>query len=274
MGSDRLHDILQRYQFSGYRAKPRPDVAGDLASAYWGGVQWLDGLLEEAHAKLASMGLLANTLLVVTSTHGEAFGEHDNLGHGLHLYDELLQVPLVMVGPEPFRGGHIIDEQMALLDVLPTFLAWAGMPPVAGIAGRSALRIVEGEGWCRPVYSEETLTEANTGERLRRVRLSARTPAWKYILELDLRTGEVREEAYDLLLDAQERDDLTYGTGRLAGDQILDDCMCTAVERLRSRVWTEVSVGAEAEVEVPATPYGVGVPRVPSARPPPCRTGS
>ena len=106
LGRGPLAGVLHRYAHSGYKAAPRPALAADLEGAYWGGVRWTDGLLAQTTAWLGRQGLLDNTLLVVTSDHGEGFGEHGSLAHGRLLTDELVRIPLVMVGPEPFREAR------------------------------------------------------------------------------------------------------------------------------------------------------------------------
>jgi arylsulfatase A-like enzyme len=265
-----LRDLLQGYKFSGYAARPRPGLAQELASAYWEGVRWVDGLLEKAYAQLGAMGLLENTLVVVTSDHGEAFGEHANLGHGLWLYDEVIHIPLVMLGPGPFQGGKVIASEVSLLDTLPTFLDWAGMDPHTGVEGRSALPALAGHDACRPVVSEEPLSRANTGEDLEALRISARSRRWKYIVTLNLRTAEVQEEAYDLTVDPLELDDLAEGTGRLPDGVSLDACMCPVLERVRDRIWRPGQSRDASEEAVVTSPYGAGA-SVPSRRPEPCR---
>jgi arylsulfatase A-like enzyme len=265
-----LGGVLQRYKWRGFAEHPDPGLAEDLRRAYWDGVRWVDGLLATTCRQLEASGLLENTLLVVTSDHGEAFGEHGALAHGLRLYDELLHVPLVMVGPGDFSGGSVVDEDVGLVDVLPTFLDWAGLAPLRGVAGRSALEIVHGGSWCRPVVSEERLDAVSTGDDVNAVRISARTHQWKYIVTLDLRGGEVREEAYDLLVDPEELDDLAEGTGRLPRDRMFDACLCEAVEAVRARVWDRAEAG---DTEVYTTPYGASSAGGRTARPPPCNAG-
>lgn len=265
----RLAQMLQSYAHQGYRADPRPDLVEELSAAYWGGVRWADGLLEVAVGRLKAEGLLDNTLLVVTADHGEGFGEHGSLSHGRQLYDELIRIPLVMVGPEPFAGGDVVQSSVGLIDLLPTFFDWVGLEPLEGIVGRSALTVVSGQDWCRPVLSEERLTRWNTGEDMDAIRLSARTERWKYIVTYHVRTGEVWEEAYDHLFDREERSDFANGTGRLPVELVMDPCFCPAVEAVRGRIWDRtVQEGSSAA----AVPYGMVVPRLATPPPAPCRS--
>lgn len=260
-------DELQRYKFSGFAENPDWKLADELRTAYWDGVRWVDSLLESTVKTLEAKGLLENTLLVITADHGEAFGEHGNLGHGLTLYDDLLRVPLVMVGPEPFDERRVVGASVGLVDVLPTFLDWAGLAPLVGIDGRSAMEPVHGETWCRPIVSEERLTRANTGSDVDAALLSVRTPEWKYIVSFDLQKGTVFEEAYDLAVDPEEKLDLGGGTGRIPMGLLLNDCMCPGIEALRDRIWDDTQMATDEPV---ALPYGAAAPRAYSARPAPC----
>ena len=99
------------------------------------------------------------------------------------------------------------------MDILPTFLDWAGAAPLLGVDGRSAMGLVRGQSWCRPVISEERLSRSNTATDIDAAALSVRTPAWKYIVNFDMQKGTVREQAYDLTLDPDELQDLGGGRG-------------------------------------------------------------
>ena len=91
-------------------------------------------LLEE----LKHRGLYENTLIVVTSDHGEALGEHDTVGHVVSLFDELLQVPLVMRLPQSRRDSRLSamsESVVRHVDLVPTILDelnLAGLPNPAG----------------------------------------------------------------------------------------------------------------------------------------------
>ncbi len=270
-----LSEKIQGYRHRGYAEHPDPALAAELEAAYWAGVRWADGELEKTVALFEELGLMKDTVLVVTADHGESFGEHGDLGHGLWLYDEVIRVPLVVVGPEPFVGGRTIRQQVGLIDVLPTFLDYAGFAPNPGVTGRSAMAAVRGaSSSCRAVVSEERLDASNTGTSVDAVRLSARTPAWKYIATFDLQTGEVRESAYDLENDPGEKVDLGDGTGRLPPDVLFDACTCPAVTALRERIWSRAATEGDTPDGSPqdatAIPYGSAAPRPRTAPPLPC----
>jgi arylsulfatase A-like enzyme len=86
---------------------------------------------------LRDRGLLDDTLIVVTSDHGEEFLDHGSLeGHQWTLYDEVLHVPLVI---RPPGGGEAkrVDRLVSLLDVAPTILDLLRLTPPATFEGAS-----------------------------------------------------------------------------------------------------------------------------------------
>ena len=101
--------------------------------------QVVGGLLET----LRRDGILDRAILVVTSDHGEDLWDHSSLrspGHGHSLYEELLHVPLFFRAPGLVRAGGRIGTPVSLLDVAPTLLALAGLPPDRDHRGRSLER--------------------------------------------------------------------------------------------------------------------------------------
>ncbi len=233
-----LQDRVIRYQWSGLAEAPRPDLVAELRAAYDAGARWVDGLLEAALERLAGHGLLGeDTLLIVTSDHGEAFGEHGQLLHGRQLYDELLRVPLVLAGPPPFAGGRVLDDGVSLLDLLPTCLDWLGAPVPSSLDGRSFLgRLSGASSALGPALAEEVRTRRRTGGAPPARLLSVRTPAWKALWTQDTETGQVREEAYDLRADPAETRDLAAPHGRLPPQELPPE-LRAAVERARDRFW-------------------------------------
>jgi arylsulfatase A-like enzyme/Flp pilus assembly protein TadD len=77
----------------------------------------------------------SSTLIVLAGDHGEAFGEHGEVGHSVFVYDTTLRVPLVIAGPR-VRAGVVVDVPVSLVDVMPTVLELAGLrlPSTDGIS--------------------------------------------------------------------------------------------------------------------------------------------
>lgn len=120
--------------------EPPAELRGRFGSgpegAYAGELAAVDRELGRMFADLESRGLLADTLVVVTSDHGEGFGEHGEWGHGLLTYQESLEVPLVLRGPGA-PSGREIDTRVGLVDLLPSLLELFGAPLPQGLSGHS-----------------------------------------------------------------------------------------------------------------------------------------
>jgi arylsulfatase A-like enzyme/Tfp pilus assembly protein PilF len=71
----------------------------------------------------------ADTVVVITADHGEAFGEHREIGHSIFVYDTTLRVPLMMAGPGVPKG-RTVDGGVSLIDVAPTVLRLLGVAPL------------------------------------------------------------------------------------------------------------------------------------------------
>ena len=147
--------------------------------------------------------------MIVTADHGEQLGEHDIWFHHHHLYDESLQVPLILRAPGRTMEQPRVDAQVRLMDVAPTIMDWVGLERMNPSEGVSLLEFAEGKrqaslsttlyGRRSASLSEGTLfgarVAANFGEDLVDI---------KYIL--DPATGE--EELYNLFTDRAEAENI------------------------------------------------------------------
>jgi arylsulfatase A-like enzyme len=108
-----------------------------MRDLYRGEVSYIDHWLGRLMDGLRDLGALDNTLIVITSDHGEEFLEHASLKHGHDLYDEQIAVPLIVLFPSGGTAGSVIPDPVSLLDLAPT-LRW--------IAGLDAGQ-VDGDPW-------------------------------------------------------------------------------------------------------------------------------
>ena len=113
---------------------------------------------------LERRGSQRETLILVTSDHGESLGEHGEPTHGMTLYDAAMKVPLILSGPgvpEARSVGGVVRG----VDVAPTLLSLAGLPPLAEADGRDlAPLLLPGGGASREwAYSETLLPQLDFG---------------------------------------------------------------------------------------------------------------
>ncbi len=87
---------------------------------------------------LDQTGSLRDTTLIVTSDHGDEFGEHGGLSHDGKMFAELIDVPLIISGPVPL-GGLVCDRVVSTIDIPPTVANLFGLRPDKAWQGRSLL---------------------------------------------------------------------------------------------------------------------------------------
>jgi arylsulfatase A-like enzyme len=149
----------------------------------------VDRQLGRLFAGLRERGLADDTLVVVTGDHGECFGApHRTWGHGARLYQEGVNVPLMLWNPRLFAGGGRPPTVGGHVDVSPTVLDVLGIPVPASWEGRSVLA---------PERPPRAYFYAANDDYL----LGLREGPFKYIYNVT----RGREELYDLERDPDEQ---------------------------------------------------------------------
>jgi arylsulfatase A-like enzyme len=116
-----------------YRLTPQEKEL--IISRYDGEIRYLDHCLGLLFEKLKALKIYDNTLIIVTSDHGEAFGEHNLMYHGKTLYEELLRVPLIIKYPSTSSLREVVEKRVSLVDLFPTILSFLNYPVPPGISG-------------------------------------------------------------------------------------------------------------------------------------------
>ena len=158
--ADGSRKTLRAFGRPGARVRAR-DVQ-HLVALYDRGIAYVDHWLGELIDGLKERGLYDETIVVLTSDHGEEFFEHGRLEHSFSYYEEMLNVPLIVRVPGEGQGV-VVDQTVGLVDVLPTLLDWLETPAPDGLQGRSL----------RPWFGGEDL------------------PAWEYVGEASFRKGDL-----------------------------------------------------------------------------------
>lgn len=184
-----------------------PAEAARLRDAYDGAIASMDHSVGLMLDVLSRRGVLDNTLVIVASDHGEAFGEHRMFGHGNSLYVEEIRIPLVMVMPGKVPAGVRVSGVASLRDVPATIADLLG---IAGadwpLPGRSLVRHWSGS---TPAATADDTTMAEIDHLpregkpwfpVRRGNVRSIT-AWPYHL---IMTG-AEVELYDLRTDSAEQ---------------------------------------------------------------------
>ena len=112
---------------------------------YDANLRYADWAVGELERLLREAGVFDNTIFIVTSDHGEAFGEHGYLWHERGVYEELTRVPLLIRFPGGVRPTERVDALTQTIDLLPTVFDTLMIPyPREGIQGRSLLPLITG----------------------------------------------------------------------------------------------------------------------------------
>ena len=144
-----LTDSKQYYAPLGYENQYRQDQPLSLinsdtdndayqrwAPGYYGMVSSLDECIGRLMRTLEDQGLAENTIVVVTSDHGEMLATHDRWMKGIY-YEESIGVPFIMRWPQVIPGGQTHTDQFGLVDWMPTLLDLMGLPVPPGRDGVS-----------------------------------------------------------------------------------------------------------------------------------------
>jgi arylsulfatase A-like enzyme len=126
--------------------RTHPPSSGDtkkLRDLYDATIHYADRSLAAFLARLEASGALENTLIVITSDHGEEFFEHESLRHSVTLYEEMIQVPWIVTGPG-IPAGHVVKEPVSQADLFPTMLDLLDIPVPEGLDGHSRAAILRG----------------------------------------------------------------------------------------------------------------------------------
>jgi arylsulfatase A-like enzyme len=238
-----LNYLDVHFAYGGPAGYPRPEWgSGSTIDEYDAGVKYTDDAIGQLLGGLDRLGVLANTIVVITSDHGESLGDHGLSFHGAALYWELVHVPLIISCPARIPAGVRVGQPVANAQLAKTVLDLSGAheDPFPGISLASAWKANQKDAvnW-PPVVSElpETNTVVPADRRMQgKIPISADgwmrsviTPEWQWITH-----EKLGNQLYRWNLDPAEMKDLSRAPeGRAAiGD----------LERVLSNRYQKVSV--------------------------------
>jgi arylsulfatase A-like enzyme len=196
----------------GYEATD--EVLAYIRALYDGGVLESDRYVGQLVDRLEALGLADDTLIVVTSDHGEDLGDRDPPRPGTHgrkLYDEQALVPLVIADPTRSYPLARVSAQVRSIDVMPTVLDLLGVPLPSGRAaedgpslfGRSLAPVMAGDERAdRSAFVRVQLEVEPDPVEL----LALRSEGWK-LIETPGEGGAADAMLFDLAQDPGERQD-------------------------------------------------------------------
>lgn len=162
-----LHDMAEgKVKLSG------PEVAY-MRALYKGAITYNDRWFGTMLKDLEALGVRDEAMIVVTSDHGEEFGEHERFGHGISLYQELIDVPLMLHYKPWTSQGVRVEEAVELIDLYPTLIAALGGELAPSVQGQAL------DGWIRSAQAQAPSTSFSYHNDFL---ISARVHDWKYLL--------------------------------------------------------------------------------------------
>lgn len=166
---------------------------------YDGEIAAVDAVVGSFLEELKSRGLYDDSIVVLLSDHGEGLGDHGEAEHGIFLYREAIQVPVLLKVPGGLRRRQRIAAPIGLTDLFPTLAALAGLEPPPHLSGVSLEAIFSGGRLPeRAIYSETSYARFHLGWS----ELASLATARHHYIEAP------RPELYDLASDPSEKNDL------------------------------------------------------------------
>ena len=225
-----------------------PEEFEVLNELYDGEVAYVDALVGELVAELERQDVLSESVLLVTSDHGENIGHNGHFRHIFSLYDGTLRVPLIAVLPDGSRAGEVATEPVSLRDLFATVLARFGIEQET--SGRDVL---EGRDAAEPLFAEyyyplqafEAFPPKLLADRpevlgpwRRRLR-AVESDGWKLVWGSD-----GRHELFDLGADPNEATNLAGAAGVALRERTLADRLARFVEAAGGDAPLPVAAGA------------------------------
>jgi arylsulfatase A-like enzyme len=204
-----------------------------LEALYDAEVAQNDSAFAQVVADLKQLGLYDTTALVLVSDHGDEFFEHGSVGHGHSVYQELVDVPLVLRYPPLVPAGVVVPTDIEVLDVAPTLLELAGLPTPPTMQGESLVALARDPAphMPRPAVSAH-------GQVLRGVRLG----------RYKLVTSAAKTQLFDLAVDPHEQRNLADGAAaRPVALRALRDAF--AFEHAYEDVWHKAEWGVASDLK-------------------------
>ena len=208
-------DILRyrHQQHYTYLDNKRQASKSDYLDWYDEGVKKVDNVVRNLFEQLTDLGLLEDSLVVITADHGEHLFQRNEkiLSHGYSLYDEDLKVPLILFNKNLFEP-KIIENLVGSIDIFPTILELLNIKMLENFQGQSLVPLIQGNN-----ISEDRriFSEAIAGDKK-----SVRTNEWKLIWAGDnqlLELGGTRDkELFNIREDPSEKHNVIEKNPELA----------------------------------------------------------
>ena len=177
-----------------------------LISQYDGGIAYMDFHIGKLLEKLKDLDLYENSIIIITSDHGESFGERNLLEHGMSVYQGVIHVPLI-IKSSGSDEGKVVNEPVSLVDMMPLVLEKLGYKTPAGMrsTGLNSFSTDPSGYIISESYPSKYYT--NLHENYRNIETALYSGKYKFIS-----STAGKRELFDLSVDADEKTNL-YSKG-------------------------------------------------------------
>ena len=180
------------------RIKIAEDDLKYIVSLYDSGIAYMDNKIGDLFNILRAAGLYENSLIILTSDHGEEFQEHGRMLHNNLFYDETMHVPLIVKLPGQNNNHREFNSLIESIDIMPSILDFLGVEKKPYMQGESFFSLIDDNGakeWKENVFAFGDNSSA-----------FIRTKRWKLLTDSLLRKGGFK--LFDLLEDPMEKFDV------------------------------------------------------------------
>lgn len=200
------------------RIKLKEEDLKYIISLYDGGIAYLDRCIAELFTLLKREGLYDNSLIILTSDHGEEFQEHDYMLHSNpRFHQELLHIPLIVKLPaNRDHAPAIIMDLVESIDFMPTILDYLKLKNIPGIQGESFLSLVDASSKVERKNKTYRFAECYADNR-GVVRQCAAIGTRRWTLLNDDLSDPARYQLFDRFNDPDERFDCISQYPQIAG---------------------------------------------------------
>jgi arylsulfatase A-like enzyme len=206
-----------------------------VRAAYWAMCDLIDDQVGRMLDALERTAQTESTIVIFMSDHGELLGDHGMYLKGPHFYEPAIRVPLLVSWPGHVSPGVSLGSLVELVDVAPTLLDAAGLPPHPGMQGASLLPSLMGAVGPDPGADDVYCEYYNAmpwHEQPNAQATMLRTAGHKIVMFHGARADDVGGELYDLDVDPLERHNRW-------SDPAYSATKCELIERLCDRMaWT------------------------------------
>jgi len=202
-----------------------PDERDYLIGNYDREISELDKMIGDIFKKLQELDLYDTTLIIVTADHGESFGEHNLMLHGVHLYEDTIHVPLLIKYPACDEQKGFIDYPVSLTGIVPTLCSYLSIPTPDVIQGAPFNQPHQQKIIAQNFY-DRNLKQQKWANRLTHDLISLHLGDYKYIA---VSGGE--DQLFNLKEDPQETHNIIHRDNQTGST--MRDLLATYTERLK-----------------------------------------